>query len=64
VGQWPTLESLAARLVQGLREAAEREDDPIRRKGLKEAAVLLGETARGVVAEVCAKVIWHAGGMG
>jgi hypothetical protein len=64
VGQWPTPDSLAARLVKGLREAAEQEDDPVRRKGLKEAAGFLGETARGVVAEVCAKVILHAGGMG
>ena len=47
VGQWPTPETLTARLVEGFNAAAEREADPVRKKRLKEAAGLLGETARG-----------------
>ena len=44
--------------------AADQEPDPVRKKRLREAAGLLGETARGVATEVIAKVIVHAGGMG
>ena len=64
VGQWPTPESLVDRLVQGLNQAAERDTDPARKRRLREAATVLGETARGVVTEVVAKVIVHAGHMG
>ena len=64
VGQWPTPENLVARLVEGFNAAADQEPDPVRKKRLREAAGVLGETARGVATEVIAKVIVHAGGMG
>jgi hypothetical protein len=64
VGQWPTPESLVDRLVQGLNQAAEHDTDPARKRRLREAATVLGETARGVVTEVVAKVIVHVSHMG
>lgn len=64
VGQWPTPENLLARLVDGFNDAADQEPDPVRKKRLREAAGLLGETARGVAVDVIAKMIMHAGGMG
>lgn len=64
VGQWPTAETLVGRLVAGFNAAAEQEPDPVRKKRLREAAGVLGETTRGVAIEVIAKVLLHAGGMG
>lgn len=52
------------RLVEGFTAAADQEADPVRKKRLREAAGLLGETARDVATEVIAKVILHAGGVG
>lgn len=64
VGQWPTPENLVARLVEGFNAAADQEIEPTRKKRLREAAGLLGGTAKDVATEVIAKVIVHAGGMG
>jgi hypothetical protein len=64
VGQWPTPESLVARIVEGVSDAAERETDPQRRKRLREVASLLGGTAKEVVTEIVAKVIVRGAGMG
>jgi len=64
VGQWPTPESLIARLVEGFNAAAEQETDPQRRKRLREVASVMGGTAKDVATEIAAKVIVHATGMG
>jgi hypothetical protein len=53
-----------ATLVEAFNAAADQEPDPVRRKRLREAAGLLGETARSVATEVIGKLIVHAGGMG
>jgi hypothetical protein len=64
VGQWPTAESLAARLAEAFSEAAEEEKDPERKSRLRQLASFLGETGKDVAAEVMAKVIMHQTGMG
>jgi hypothetical protein len=62
VGQWPTPESLVARLAEGLNVAAERESDPDRKSLLTHTAGLLGETLRDVVIEVVARIIGPVAG--
>jgi hypothetical protein len=52
VGQWPSPEVLVERLVQALREAAEREPDPERRGRLRALAEGLGGFARDVAVGV------------
>ena len=64
VGQWPTAESLAARLAEAFSEAAEEEKDPERKSRLRQLASFLGETGKDLAAEVMAKVIMHQTGMG
>jgi hypothetical protein len=64
VGQWPTGESLVARLVDGLQAAADREADPERKSRLRQAASLLGGTVRDIVVDVAARVIERGAGLG
>jgi hypothetical protein len=64
VGQWPTAESLAARLAEAFSEAADEEKDPERKSRLRQLASFLGETGKDLAAEVMAKVIMHQTGMG
>ena len=52
VGQWPSPEVWVERLVQALREAAEREPDPERRGRLRAMAEGLGGFARDVAVGV------------
>ncbi len=52
VGQWPSPEVWVDRLVQALREAAEREPDPERRGRLRAIAEGLGGFARDVAVGV------------
>jgi hypothetical protein len=52
VGQWPSPEVWVDRLVQALREAAEREPDPDRRGRLRAMAEGLGGFARDVAVGV------------
>lgn len=64
VGQWPTAESLTARLAEAFSEAADEETDPERKGRLRQLASFLGETGKDVAAEIIAKVIMHQTGMG
>jgi hypothetical protein len=52
VGQWPSPEVWVERLVQALREAAEREPDPERKRRLRALAEGLGGFARDVAVGV------------
>lgn len=64
VGQWPTAESLAARLAEAFSEAADQEKDPERKSRLRQLASFLGEAGKDIAAEIMAKVIMHQTGMG
>lgn len=64
VGQWPTAESLVAQIAEGLGEAADHETNPQKKRRLREAASVLGETARGVVVEVVSRIVERQAGMG
>ena len=64
VGQWPTADSLAAQITKALSEAADREPDPAKKSRLRDAASVLGETARGVVVEVLSRVVERQTGLG
>jgi hypothetical protein len=64
VGQWPTPESLTARVAQGFSDAADREPDAERKTKLRQVADFLGNTGKDVAAEVLAKVILRPTGMG
>lgn len=63
VGQWPTAESLAARLAEAFSEAADEETDPERKSRLRQLAGFLAETGKDIVAEVIAKVVLHGTGV-
>lgn len=63
VGAWPTAESLTARLIAGLDEAAERESDPESRRRLRETARYLAGAARDVVVDVAATFVARSAGM-
>jgi hypothetical protein len=62
-GQWPTAESLAARLAEAFSEAADAEKDPERKSRLRQLASFLGETGKDLAAEIIAKVIMRQTGM-
>ena len=57
VGQWPTPESLADRLVQAMAAAAEREPDEEKRGRLRSTASWLGSAGRDVLVDVTAAVV-------
>jgi hypothetical protein len=56
VGQWPTPESLADRIVVALLEAADREPDERKRTKLRAAADALGGFSRDLLVNVIANV--------
>ena len=64
VGQWPTAESLVARIAKGLTEAADHEADPQKKGRLRDAAAVVGDTARGVVVEVVSRIVERQAGLG
>jgi hypothetical protein len=64
VGQWPSGDSLVARLVEGLEAAAEREADPARKSRLREVVTLLGGPVRAIAGDVAEKVIERSMGLG
>lgn len=61
VGQWPTPQSLIARLAEGLSAAAEQERDPDRKSLLTHTAGLLGDSLRDVAIRVAAAIVGPAG---
>ncbi|HEX6073909.1 MAG TPA: hypothetical protein VFZ32_01445 [Micromonosporaceae bacterium] len=64
VGQWPTPEELADRLIQALSQAAEKEPDEERRGWLKRTAAYLGTAGRDIAVEVAGTAIARGAGMG
>jgi hypothetical protein len=60
VGQWPSPEVWVERLVQALREAAEREPDPEKKGRLRAMAEGLGGFARDVAVGVLSGGITHS----
>jgi hypothetical protein len=56
VGQWPTPESVADRIVAALLEAADREPDERKRTKLRAAAETLGSFGRDLLINVAANV--------
>ena len=56
VGQWPTPESVADRIVAALLEAAEQEPDERKRTKLRAAAETLGSFGRDLLVNVAANV--------
>ena len=56
VGQWPTPESVADRIVAALLEAADREPDERKRTKLRAAAETLGSFGRDLLVNVAANV--------
>jgi len=64
VGQWPTADSLLAKLVDGFNAAAEHEPDPERQSRLRAIASGLGGGFRDVAADILARVIEHKTGLG
>lgn len=57
VGQWPTAESVADRLVAALNAAAEREPDEEKRSWLRRTAAWFGGAGRDFAVEVGAAVV-------
>jgi hypothetical protein len=64
VGQWPTAESLIARLTEALSEAAEHEPDPGQKSRLQAIASGLGGSARQIAIDVAARIVEHQTGLG
>lgn len=56
VGQWPSPEGVADKLIQELQDAADREVDPVRKSRLKAAGAALADVGVKVVGEVLAKL--------
>ena len=63
-GQWPSAETMAARIIAGLEEAADREPAEETRGRLREAANVLGATVRDLSTNVLASVIAKQLGIG
>lgn len=57
VGQWPTPEGLIDRLAAALADAAQQQDSPQLRLGLREAADLLSGAARDVAVQAAADLL-------
>jgi len=64
VGQWPTAESLIARLTEALSEAAEHEPDPGQKSRLRAIASGLGGSARQIAIDVAARIVERQTGLG
>jgi hypothetical protein len=63
VGQWPTPEGVADRIVAELLEAADREPDERKRTRLRAAAETLGSFGRDLLVNVAANVATRPIGM-
>lgn len=63
VGQWPTAESLVTEISNSLAQAADCETDPQRRSRLRDAALVIGDSARSIAVEVASRFIEHQAGM-
>lgn len=59
VGQWPTGASLVERLAAGISEAAEREQDPERKRRLLSVARELGGAAKMIAINVASEILEH-----
>jgi len=55
---------LIQQLTDGLTAAAERETDPERKSGLRQAAALLGGAVRGIAVDVAARAVERSMGLG
>ncbi|MEV2242212.1 hypothetical protein [Micromonospora sp. NPDC049891] len=64
VGQWPTPEAVAERLLAALQAAADVESDTEKRSKLKQAAAFLGEGGRDLLVNVLAAAINRGMGVG
>jgi len=64
VGQWPTPEALADRILAALRDAAENEADPGRRGRLRHLADAATDAGSGLLTKVIAEVIARQTGLG
>ncbi len=62
VGQWPTPETSAERLVAALNQAADAEPDPVQKGKLRRAADAVGSISGQVLAGVVTTYITHATG--
>lgn len=62
VGQWPTAESLADRLVAALDNAADRTDDPEKKNWLKRTAGYFGSAGRDLLVDVAGAAISRGAG--
>lgn len=63
VGQWPTPEGLATKIVEAMEQAAEDEQDEERRSFLKRSATWFRTTGNGVLTGVTATAISRGLGM-
>lgn len=63
VGAWPTAESLADRIVQGIEQAAEQVEDEEKRGWLKKTANYLGTAGRDVAVDIAATAVNRQMGM-
>jgi DNA-directed RNA polymerase specialized sigma subunit len=63
VGQWPTAESLADKIVASLREAAEQEEDPEKAGWLKRSASWFSGAGRDVLVSVASSAVTRGVGM-
>jgi hypothetical protein len=52
LGTWPAADTLVEQLAAALDEAAERETEPERKRGLRTAAAVLGGVARDIAVHV------------
>lgn len=64
VGQWPTPDSLIARLADGFSAAADHEADPEKKKTLRSFAAMFGGAGRDIAVDVAARIIEHRIGLG
>jgi hypothetical protein len=64
IGQWPTPESLAERIVEELTTAADAEPDAKNRDKLKQTAVFLGSSGKDLFINILASVIAKGAGLG
>jgi hypothetical protein len=63
VGQWPTPESLAERILSAMSQAADTEPDPDRRTKLKQTAAFLGSSGKDLLVNVLAAVVVKSSGI-
>jgi hypothetical protein len=64
IGQWPTAERVATRIIQDLDSAAETERDPEQKARLKQTAAFLGSSGKDLLINILASVIAKGTGLG